>query len=81
MALDQPYPDLDELLGTIGAAGRRLSGIDASEGAAGNISMVSGWSLEVRRRFPQRRGAVVPVPYLWPTAAPVVPTLGNIASR
>lgn len=52
MALDQPFPDLEELLTTIGAAGQRLGGINASEGAAGNISMLIGWPLEVRRRFP-----------------------------
>ncbi len=37
MALDQQFPDLDELLATIGAAGQRLGGIDASEGAADRI--------------------------------------------
>ncbi len=52
MALDEPYPDLNELLATIGEAGLRLSGIQASEGGAGNISLYIGWSLEVRRRFP-----------------------------
>ena len=52
MALDQPFPDLDELLTAIGEAGRRVSDIDASEGAAGNISILIGWDLEVRRRFP-----------------------------
>lgn len=52
MSLPEPYPDLDELLATIGEAGQRLSGIEASEGAAGNISMYVGWPVEVRRRFP-----------------------------
>lgn len=52
MPLPSPYPDLDELLATIGEAGQRLSGIEASEGAAGNISMYIGWPIEVRRRFP-----------------------------
>ena len=52
MALDQPYPDLEELLRTIGEAGQRVSGIEASEGAAGNISILIGWELEMRRRFP-----------------------------
>ncbi len=52
MALDEPYPDLDELLVSIGEAGQRLSSIQASEGAAGNISLYIGWPLEVRRRFP-----------------------------
>jgi rhamnulose-1-phosphate aldolase len=52
MALDQPYPDLDEFLAAIGAAGQRVSEIAASEGAAGNISICIGWPIEVRRHFP-----------------------------
>lgn len=52
MALGEPYPELEELLTTVGEAGRRVSDIDASEGAAGNISLCIGWPLEVRRRFP-----------------------------
>src|SRR4051812_1490160 len=52
MSLPEPYPDLDELVATIGEAGVRLSGIEASEGAAGNISMYIGWPVEVRRLFP-----------------------------
>jgi rhamnulose-1-phosphate aldolase len=51
MALDEPFPDLDELLTTIGEASLRVSGMDASEGAAGNISLYLGWPVEVRRRF------------------------------
>lgn len=62
MALDQPFPDLDELLATIGAAGQRLGGIDASEGAAGNISLVIGWPIEVRRRFPLSEPFELPLP-------------------
>ena len=50
--LDAPYPELDELLTLIGEAGRRLSEIEASEGAAGNISVYIGWPSDVRRRFP-----------------------------
>lgn len=52
MALEQPFPDLDELLVLIGDAGQRLADINAIEGAAGNISLMVGWPLEVRRRFP-----------------------------
>ncbi len=62
MALDQPYPDLDELLTTIGEAGLRVSSIDASEGAAGNISLFIGWPLEVRRRFPLAEPLDLPHP-------------------
>jgi hypothetical protein len=33
----EPYPDLTQILTMVGAAGRRLSEIEASEGAAGNM--------------------------------------------
>lgn len=62
MALDQPYPDLDELLAGIGEAGLRVSSINASEGAAGNISLFIGWPLEVRRRFPLAEPFALPQP-------------------
>lgn len=50
--LDAPFPEFDELLTLIGEAGRRLSEIEASEGAAGNISVYLGWPVDPRRRFP-----------------------------
>jgi len=50
--LEAPYPELDDLLEMIGEAGQRLSDIDASEGAAGNISLCLRWPLEPRGRFP-----------------------------
>ena len=62
MALEQPYPDLDELLASIGEAGVRLSSIEASEGAAGNISIYIGWPVEVRRRFPLVEDLELPQP-------------------
>jgi rhamnulose-1-phosphate aldolase len=52
MSLPEPYPELEELLASIGEAGQRLSSIEASEGAAGNISIYVGWTVDVRRRFP-----------------------------
>jgi rhamnulose-1-phosphate aldolase len=52
VALQQPFPDLEEILASIGAGGDRVAAIDASEGAAGNISVCIGWPMEVRRRFP-----------------------------
>ncbi|MFZ6028966.1 MAG: class II aldolase/adducin family protein [Chloroflexota bacterium] len=61
MSVEAPYPELDELLELVGMAGRRLSEIDASEGAAGNISVFLGWSLEPRRRFPQVEDIRLPV--------------------
>ncbi len=62
MSLPEPYPDLDELIATIGEAGQRLSGIEASEGAAGNISIYIGWPIEVRRRFPLSQPIDLPQP-------------------
>lgn len=50
--LHEPYPELDDLLEMMGEAGRRLSEIEASEGAAGNISVCLRWPIEVRTRFP-----------------------------
>jgi rhamnulose-1-phosphate aldolase len=52
MALVDPFPDLEEILASIGAGGSHVAAIDASEGAAGNISVYVGWPIEVRRRFP-----------------------------
>jgi rhamnulose-1-phosphate aldolase len=52
MTIEAPYPELDEVLTLIGEAGRRLSEIEATEGAAGNISVYLGWAVDPRRRFP-----------------------------
>lgn len=62
MSLEQPYPELDEMLVTIGEAGQRISGIDGSEGAAGNISVCIGWPVEVRRHFPLMEPITLPLP-------------------
>jgi rhamnulose-1-phosphate aldolase len=62
MALDQPYPELDEFLLGMGEAGQRVSDIEASEGAAGNISLCIGWPIEVRRRFPLAQPFDLPEP-------------------
>jgi rhamnulose-1-phosphate aldolase len=50
--IEAPYPELNELLVLIGEAGRRMSEIEATEGAAGNISLYLGWPLDPRRTFP-----------------------------
>ena len=55
-----PYPEMDDLLHMMGQAGRHLAEIEASEGAAGNISVClhsrkdtgTVWNLEPRTRFP-----------------------------
>jgi hypothetical protein len=57
VALQEPFPDLEEILASIGAGGTRVAAIDASEGAAGNISVYVGWPIEIRRRFPIDRGS------------------------
>lgn len=62
MTIEAPYPELDELLTLVGEAGRRLSDIDASEGAAGNISVYIGWPIDPRRRFPLQETIALPVP-------------------
>lgn len=50
--IEAPYPELDDLLKMMGEAGRHLAEIEASEGAAGNISICLRWPVEVRTRFP-----------------------------
>jgi rhamnulose-1-phosphate aldolase len=50
--LEAPYPELDDLLHMMGEAGRHLADIEASEGAAGNISVCLRWPVELRSRFP-----------------------------
>jgi rhamnulose-1-phosphate aldolase len=50
--LNPPYPELDALLDMIGQAGFHLAEIEASEGAAGNISVCIRWPVEIRNYFP-----------------------------
>jgi rhamnulose-1-phosphate aldolase len=50
--LQAPYPELDDLLEMMGEAGKHLAEIEASEGAAGNISVCLRWQVELRTRFP-----------------------------
>lgn len=50
--IEPPYPSLDDLIGYIGEAGQRLAEIEASEGAAGNISVYIGWDIDPTDRFP-----------------------------
>jgi rhamnulose-1-phosphate aldolase len=47
-----PFPELDDLLTSMGEAGRRLAEIGAAEGAAGNLSICVLWPVEARTRFP-----------------------------
>lgn len=52
MAVAEPFPDLSTLMELIGQAGRRLAEIDASEGAAGNISVFLNWTVDPQAIFP-----------------------------
>jgi rhamnulose-1-phosphate aldolase len=61
MSVPEPYPELEELLASVGEAGQRLAAIDASEGAAGNISFFVGWPVEIRHRFPVTETIELPV--------------------
>lgn len=50
--IPEPYPELDDILEMMGEAGRHLADMEASEGAAGNISVCLTWEIELRTRFP-----------------------------
>jgi rhamnulose-1-phosphate aldolase len=50
--IDAPYPEINDLLIMMGEAGKHLADIEASEGAAGNISVCMRWQIEPRTRFP-----------------------------
>lgn len=65
--LEAPYPELSELLVLIGEAGKRMSEIEATEGAAGNISVCLGWQLDPRRTFPIEE--TIPLPEVAPELA------------
>ncbi|MHB1459892.1 MAG: class II aldolase/adducin family protein [Armatimonadota bacterium] len=60
MAVVAPYPDFNEIMVLIGEAGRRLAEIEASEGAAGNISVYVGWPLDPRRQMPMQEKITLP---------------------
>jgi rhamnulose-1-phosphate aldolase len=59
--LRQPYPELSEILTSIGVAGARVATIDAGEGGAGNISVCIGWPIEPRRVFPMEEQIQLPL--------------------
>lgn len=60
--LNPPYPELDNLLTMMGEAGKHLAGIEASEGAAGNISVCMRWQIEPRNIFPVEDEIELPQP-------------------
>lgn len=62
MPIQPPYPDLGEIIALVGEAGQRLAEIEASEGAAGNISVYLGWQVDPGRRFPLEQTIPLPMP-------------------
>ena len=60
--IEAPYPELNDLLAMMGEAGRHIAEIEASEGAAGNISICLRWPIEVRTRFPVVEDFELPQP-------------------
>lgn len=62
MPVPSPYPELSEIIELVGEAGQRLAEIEASEGAAGNISVYLGWQVDPRRRFPLEQTIPLPTP-------------------
>jgi rhamnulose-1-phosphate aldolase len=60
--VNPPYPELTDLLDMIGQAGFHLAEIEASEGAAGNISICLRWPIEIRNYFPIQAELALPEP-------------------
>lgn len=60
--IQEPYPNLDDLLEMMGEAGKHLAEFEASEGAAGNISVCLRWPIELRTRFPVVEEIELPQP-------------------
>ncbi len=62
MPFNEPYPSIEELMTLIGEAGRRLAEIEASEGAAGNISIYFNWEPNSREIFTVEETIPLPEP-------------------
>jgi len=60
--IQTPYPNIDDLLKMMGEVGKRLSEIDACEGAAGNLSVCLRWPIEPLSRFPLIETIELPQP-------------------
>ena len=60
--LNPPHPELDDLLHMMGEAGRHFADIEASEGAARDISVCMRWPVESRSRFPVAGDIKLPQP-------------------
>ena len=62
MPVNPPFPTLSEIMRLIGEAGTRLVEIEASEGAAGNISVYLGWEVDLSEAFPLTQSYPLPQP-------------------
>src|SRR5689334_20920803 len=62
MRISPPYPSLEEIMSLMGEAGQRLAEIEASEGAAGNISVYVGWDVDLEPFFPVSEPFTLPIP-------------------
>src|SRR4030095_2629745 len=60
--IQPPYPELYDMLVMMGEAGKHLADIEASEGAAGNISVCMRWPIEPRNYFPEISEIELPQP-------------------
>jgi rhamnulose-1-phosphate aldolase len=60
--IEPPYPELYDMLVMMGEAGKHLAEIEASEGAAGNISLCMRWPVETRNYFPETTEIELPQP-------------------
>jgi rhamnulose-1-phosphate aldolase len=60
MPVSPPFPDVEALMVLMGQAGRRLAEVDASEGAAGNISVYMTWQLAPETVFPNAENIKLP---------------------
>lgn len=60
--IQAPFPELDALLKDIGETGRRLTEIEANEGAAGNISICARWAIDPHTHFPIMETIDLPQP-------------------
>ena len=60
--VEAPFPELDDLLTLMGEAGKRISDISASEGAAGNLSICVRWPVDPRSRFSVMEKVDLPQP-------------------
>ena len=52
---------MDEIIRALGDAGRRVAAIEASEGSAGNISVLVGWEVDAPSGFSQIETAASPL--------------------